>query len=252
MNIPAHPFHVIAHRGASAYAPENTMAAFKRAVELGAPEVETDVTLTKDGHLLLLHDDTLDRTTNGHGSPENFTLEELKKLDAGSWQDEPLAWDRDYRGEPLITLPELLDRFGKALTYHIEIKKPAPGLVSAVIDCVRARDLIDHVFVATIDDTESLNEAMRLASSIRVSFAPNAKLKELGAGAIDDCARRGYTMVTLSSWNHSTELVERAHNLGMEARSSGISNRQQMIEAIEVGCNGMTINWPDWLLDYLR
>ena len=81
----ADPFRVIGHRGASAYAPENTMAAFKKAVEIGVAEVETDVRFTKDGKLLLFHDPTLDRTTGGSGLPSDFTLEELKRLDAGSW-----------------------------------------------------------------------------------------------------------------------------------------------------------------------
>ena len=93
----ATPFHVIAHRGASGYAPENTMAAFERAVAMGAGEVETDVPLTRDDHILLLHDDTLDRTTNGKGLADDFALAELKRLDAGSWHDPKLAWDRDYR-----------------------------------------------------------------------------------------------------------------------------------------------------------
>ncbi|MEM7026050.1 MAG: glycerophosphodiester phosphodiesterase family protein, partial [Pseudomonadota bacterium] len=125
----AEPFRIIAHRGASAYAPENTMAAFQRAVDIGASEVETDVCFTKDGHLLLLHDNRLDRSTNGSGLPEDYTLDELKRLDAGSWEDPALSWDRDYSGEKLITLQELLDRFGDTLTYHVEIKKPMPGLV---------------------------------------------------------------------------------------------------------------------------
>src|SRR5688572_3877757 len=120
----AQPFHIIAHRGASGYAPENTMAAFRRAVEMGATEVETDVGFTSDGRLLLLHDDTLDRTTSGRGKPEDFTWAELQELDAGSWHDPRLSWDRDYRGERLICLDQLLDEFGSRLTYHIELKRP--------------------------------------------------------------------------------------------------------------------------------
>ena len=117
------PFRVIAHRGASAYAPENTMAAFKKAAEIGAPEVETDVRFTKDGKLLLFHDQTLDRTTNGSGLPSDFTLEELRRLDAGSWMkpDEypDFQWEHDFSGERLITLDELLREFGDTLTYHV-------------------------------------------------------------------------------------------------------------------------------------
>jgi glycerophosphoryl diester phosphodiesterase len=248
----ADPFRIIAHRGASGYAPENTMAAFQRAVDMGATEVETDVCFTRDRRLLLLHDDSLDRTTNGSGLPEDYTLDELKLLDAGSWVDERLSWDRAYGGEKLITLQELLDRFGDSLTYHVEIKKPMQGLVPAVIDAIRERGLIDQAFIAAIDDDRSLQEAMRLAPGIRVASAPVSRIRQLGPGAIEECARHGYAMVTLASFNQSTELVDLAHSLGMEARSSGIAHREQMIEAAEMGCNGMTINWPDWLIDYVR
>jgi len=247
----ARPFRIIAHRGASAYAPENTMAAFRRAVEMGCTEVETDVSLTGDGRLLLLHDDTLDRTTDGAGRAEDFTLDELKRLDAGSWTDPLLSWDRDYRGERLITLEELLDAFGDSLTYHVEIKSPMPGLVPAVIAAIDARGLIDRVFIATVNDDASLRETMRLAPAIRTASAPVDMLRDDGPGAIRHCADSGYSMVTLAAFNQTRALVDLAHSLGMEARSSGIRNRAQMIEAIEIGCNGMTINWPDWLMDHV-
>ena len=248
----AKPFRIIAHRGASGYAPENTMAAFRRAVEMGATEVETDVAFTKDRQLLLFHDDTLDRTTNGSGRPEEYTLDELKRLDAGSWADERLSWDRDYRDEKLITLQELLDAFGDSLTYHVEIKKPMPGLVPEVVGAIRERRLIENVFIAAFEDDESLQEAMRLAPGIRVASAPETKIRKNGPRAIEECATNGYAMVTLASFNHSKNLVDLAHSLGIEARSSGIATREQMIEAAEMGCNGMTINWPDWLMDYVR
>ena len=248
----ADPFRVIAHRGASGYAPENTMAAFERAVEMGATEVETDVAFTKDRRLLLFHDNTLDRTTNGSGLPEDYTLDELKQLDAGSWVDERLSWDRDYAGEKLITLQELLDRFGDTLTYHVEIKKPTPGLVPAVIGGdpgARADRQRVHRRVRRRRIAAGGDEAVAGHSS---GLGPGDRNPENGARAIEECAAKGYAMVTLASSNHSKSLVDLAHSLGMEARSSGIANREQMIEAAEMGCNGMTINWPDWLMDYVR
>lgn len=248
----ADPFRIIAHRGASGYAPENTMAAFQRAADMGIAEVETDVAFTKDRQLLLFHDNTLERTTNGTGPPEHHDLYELKQLDAGSWADQRLCWDRDYGGETLITLPELLDAFSDRFTYHVEIKKPMLGLVPEVIKCIKDRGLTDKVFIAAIDDDDSLREAMRLAPSIRVASAPVTKIRKNGSQAVEACARNGYAMVTLASFNHSKALVDLAHSLGIEARSSGIANRAQMIEAAEIGCNGMTINWPDWLMDYVH
>src|SRR5580658_1703809 len=76
---------VIAHRGASGFAPENTLAAFRRAVELGAGFIETDLQLSRDARLVAFHDETLDRTTDGHGSVSSTMLEDLRRLDAGAW-----------------------------------------------------------------------------------------------------------------------------------------------------------------------
>ena len=226
------------------------MAAFERVVAMGCVEVETDVCFAKDGRLLLLHDDTLDRTTDGSGRPEDFTLDELERLDAGSLTDERLSRDRDYSGENPITLEERLDAFGTALTYHVEIKNPTPGLVPATIAAVAERGLLDRVFIAAVDDDAPLQEAMRLAPVIRVACPsrcpPTARARS------ERCAANGYAMVTLNASNQSRELVELAHSLGMEARSSGIATRERMIAATEIGCNGMTINWPDWLMDHVR
>src|SRR5580698_1292613 len=89
---------IIAHRGASAYAPENTLAAFQRAVELGAPFIETDIHLTRDARFVAFHDKMLQRTTNGRGAVSDYTLAELRGLDAGNW------FDRQFGGERIPTL----------------------------------------------------------------------------------------------------------------------------------------------------
>jgi len=248
----ARPFRIIAHRGASGYAPENTMAAFERAVAMGASEVETDVAFTKDGRLLLFHDDTLERTTNGAGLPEDFTLAQLLELDAGSWHDPRLHWDRDYAGEKLITLEQLLDRFGAALTYHIELKKPMSGLPEAVVAALQQRGLTERAFIFSILDEAGLKRAKALEPRARIAWAPEALLATDPRGAVERCVANGFSMITLNASNQTRDIVALAHRLGIEARSSGISSRDKMIAAAELGCNGMTINWPDWLLDYVR
>ena len=188
----------------------------------------------------------------GAGRPEDFTLAELKELDAGSWSDPRLSWDRKYGGERLITLDELLDAFGPTLTYHVELKKPMAGLVERVIQAVKERDLVGNVFICAIENEADLKHALELAPDIRIAWAPEAGLRDDGAAAVRRCAANGFAMITLNSRNQSRALVELAHSLGMEARSSGIGSREQMVAAAELGCNGMTINWPDWLIDYVR
>ena len=159
--------------------------------------------------------------------------------------------EHDFVGERLITLDELLQEFGDTLTYHIEIKDRAAGIVPAIIDCVRGYDLIDSVFIAIINDEEFLLEAKRLEPRIRTALDPKRQMEEMGPSAAVEMVARSHDMVTLTSSNHTAELVDVAHRCGIEAPSSGIVNRDQMIEAVEIGCNGMTMNWPDWLLDYI-
>lgn len=255
------PFHIIAHRGASAYAPENTMAAFRLAAEMGVTEIETDVGYTSDGCLILFHDATLDRATDGSGSSEDLTLAELKQLDAGSWgmhpmpaesSEPPVSWTRDYAGERLITLDELYDAFGDQFIYHIEIKRPAPGLVGDVLAVARDRGLLDCVYISTINHLDSILEAKRLEPDVKTEWSPVERLKNDGPGTVEEAARHGITMFVFNSGNVDADLVKLAHDLGMDTRSSGIKNRRQMIESVEAGCNGMTINWPDWLIDYMK
>ncbi len=106
-----------AHRGDSASAPENTLAAFRRAVELGVPSVELDVHPARDGTLVVIHDDTVDRTTDGTGAVSDKTLDELRCLDAGSW------FGSQFAGERIPTLAEVLELLAPSATgLNIEIK----------------------------------------------------------------------------------------------------------------------------------
>src|SRR5690348_9498353 len=93
---------VIAHRGASGHAPENTFAAFRRAIELGAQFIETDLHLTRDAKFVAIHDSMLERTSNGRGAVHEATLAELRKLDFGLW------YDREFAGERIPTLEDIL------------------------------------------------------------------------------------------------------------------------------------------------
>lgn len=107
---------IIAHRGASGHAPEHTFAAYDRAIELGADYLEQDLQVTSDGELVVLHDDTLDRTTDGEGRVDEHTLQQLQQLDAGTW------FAPEFAGERVPTLDEVLTRYGHSQRYYIETK----------------------------------------------------------------------------------------------------------------------------------
>ncbi len=140
---------IFAHRGASAVAPMNTLAAFKKALELGADGIELDVQYSSDGALMVIHDLTLEATTNGTGRVVSHTLEELKKLDAGSW------FNRRFRGERIPTLDEVFDTIGDRLLMNIELKTyslfKSDGMERDVADLIKQRDLYDQVIVSSFN-----------------------------------------------------------------------------------------------------
>jgi len=180
----------LAHRGANTDAPENTMAAFRRAVEVGASGLEFDVQLSKDGSVVVIHDEKLERTTSGSGLVKDYTLQELQHLDAGSWFGE------EFAGEKIPTLDQVLDQFSSTnLVYNIELKSGIvlyPGLEEKVIEAVTTRNLEDQVVVSSFNHY-SLVTCCELNKEIRTGMLYVAGLFEPW----------GYAdQVVVSSFNH--------------------------------------------------
>lgn len=174
----------LAHRGASSLAPENTIAAFDKALEIGADGIELDVQLSKDGVPVIMHDESLNRTTDGDGNITDFTLDELKVLDAGSWFA-PL-----FSRAKIPTLDEVLSRYhGKNLLINIELKNalvPYPGLEEKVLSCVTSYNLEEKVIISSFNH-ESLLRCRELNHLVRTGMLyleelkePWNKVKELG------------------------------------------------------------------------
>src|ERR1700693_2365935 len=144
---------VIAHRGASGIPPENTLAAFRRAVELGAGFIQTDLQLSRDTRLVALHDPTLERTTNGMGNVSGATLAELRKLDAGRWFRGAAAEAGNFSGERIPTIEEIL-AFGKEkdIGLFLEIKAPgASGAEHTLVGALHAADAVVRTVVLSFD-----------------------------------------------------------------------------------------------------
>ncbi|MDZ7689984.1 MAG: glycerophosphodiester phosphodiesterase family protein [Balneolaceae bacterium] len=146
-------FIIIAHRGASAYYPENTMAAFRGAVDMGAEMIELDILLSKDGVPVAFHDARLGSHTNGSGRLENYTLEQLKQLDAGAW------FDAKFTGQRIPTLDEVLEFAKGKIALNIEIKTEAVtdelhgGVEEKSIALVQKYGMEDHVLFSSFDYT---------------------------------------------------------------------------------------------------
>ncbi|UEX89593.1 glycerophosphodiester phosphodiesterase [Staphylococcus ratti] len=123
----------IGHRGASGYAPEHTIASYDKSInEMGSDFLEIDLQMTKDGHLIAMHDETVNRTTNGKGRVDQYTLAELKQLDAGSWFNKayPKYKNPKFVGQKVLSLDEIFKRYGTKTNYYIETKSPNvyPGM----------------------------------------------------------------------------------------------------------------------------
>lgn len=139
---------IIAHRGASSEAPENTLAAFQLAMDQGCDGIELDIHLTKDGKLVVIHDENIKRTTNGEGIVGEMTAAELKKYDAGSW------FSRKYKGEKIPLLEEVFEIVPREILINIEIKNiPSfyQGIEKKLSDFLNRSNRMDQVLVSSFD-----------------------------------------------------------------------------------------------------
>ena len=239
-------FMNIAHRGASSYAPENTFAAYDKALAMSVNHIELDVHLTADDHIVVIHDDTVDRTTNSSGRVADFTLDELRSLDAGSW------FGTEYKGEPIRSLGETLEHYKDRLYFHIEIKQRdiVGGLARRTIDMVRGYGLTDSVTITSFQ-IEWLEEAAAYDSVL-----PKGWLVPMGSAGWDDSIierskELGLAQICPRADLTTPELVDRLHAEGFVVRCHGLFNEDLMRHAVDVGADGATVNFPDKMAEYL-
>lgn len=236
---------VYAHRGASGVRPENTMAAFRKAVEMGATGIETDVQMSRDGVLVLCHDEKLDRTTNGSGLLAQMTWAQLQALDAGSW------FGPEYAGERIPTLEQLLQLVAEAgITLNIEIKSGVvlyPGIEAKAIELVRAHNLSEKVIFSSFNHY-SLVDCKRLAPEIRTGILymealvdPWEYAKHIGANALHPLY---YGVIP--------ELVAGAHAAGVAVNPWTVDDPKTIAALLQSGVDGIITNHPDRVLEVLH
>lgn len=244
--VPA-SFRVIAHRGASAYAPENTLPAFELAERMGVPDVELDTQLTTDGVVALCHDGTLVRYGHGERVVEEMSWAELSALDMGSWFSPFL-----FGGERMMRLDQLFQHFGDRLTYHIELKGRAPGLANAVHGLIEAYNLSEVCYITSFS-YESLSAMRKESSSLRLGWLVRSIDEEVLANA----KALGLYQLCPQAEQVTPKMVESARRVVADVRAWGIQGSRvsqqaaeviQLIERVrDAGCDGTTINWPDWV-----
>lgn len=230
----------IAHRGASSYAPENTFAAFDLALRLGVRHIELDVEVTRDGHIVVIHDDTVDRTTDGSGLVTSHTLEALLALDAGSW------FGAQFAGERIPVFDEVLRRYKGRLHIHTEIKGRSTYLSQRTADLVRQHGMVDQVTITSFQKAR-LEEIRGYAPELPAGWL----LAEVSDGAIAQARDLGLRQICPRGSTVTAELVRRIHAAGFVVRAWGVDTEALMRAVVLAGADGMTVNFPDKLNAYL-
>jgi len=263
--MPNHPFFnhdgvlVIAHRGGGGLWPESTMYAFEHAIKLGVDILEMDVHATSDGELVVIHDDTVDRTTNGSGRVRDFTLAELRELNAGyNWtSDDGQSFPFRAKGLTIPTLEEVFTAFGDE-SMVVEIKHFQPSLVSDLSRLIREHGLTDKVLVASVD-TETLKEFRRICPEVATS-AGEAEVRFIYGVILAHLARAyqppAYAL-QVPEYSDDRQVVTKrfidtAHQYNMQVHVWTVNETKDMKRLIDLGVDGLVTDYPDRLLTILE
>jgi glycerophosphoryl diester phosphodiesterase len=235
----------IAHRGFSGRYPENTIRAFKEAIAMGCRWLECDVRLTADGVPVVIHDSTLDRTTDGSGAVSSMAIDDIRALDAGSWMNPA------YAGERVPTLMELLDVVDGKAQIVIELKFE-PSRIGDVVEIVRNHNAIGWT-VASAFEWESVQHVRELAPDWRTTWL--TALKDITTDdAIRMCVEAGVDTFGPVASKTDFELVCSAHDAGLWVRCWGLGEDRgpELERLVTIGVDGMTTNHPDALMQILN
>jgi len=234
-------FLVIAHRGASSYAPENTFAALDLAIQMGVSHIELDVHSTRDSHIVVIHDETVDRTTNGAGPVTSHTLAALKALDAGSW------FGGTFSGERIPTFSEVLQRYKGRVHIHTEIKGHSAHLSQRTVDLVRMHGMAERVTITSFQKAR-LEETHAYAPELPTGWL----VAEVSDAVIAQARVLGLTQICPRANAVTPELIDRLHAEGFVVRAWGVATEDLMRQVVKAGADGMTVNFPDKLIAYLN
>ncbi len=234
---------VIAHRGAKAYRPENTLAAYALAIEQGADMVEIDLHLARDGAVPIAHDATLERFARP-GEIADVSLEELRAISLAAHQ----AGASNEPYEPIPNLEEVLDRFGEVIPFNLEIKtmteeRPYSGLQKRVLDQVQGRGLLDRTLFSSFSDAvlaELRGRAPRARLGVLVDPRSPWEIFER-ADAV------GAESINLHFVNTDPERIDRAHRKGLAVYVYTVDEPERMRELFAIGVDGIFTNAPDQL-----
>jgi glycerophosphoryl diester phosphodiesterase len=241
----------VSHRGASGYAPEHTLVSYDMGEKMHGDYIEIDLQMTKDGQLIAMHDETVDRTTDGTGNVKDFTLEEIKQLDAGSWFNEkyPQYAKPEYKGLKVPTLEEVFQKFGKNASYYIETKSPNiyPGMEKELLRLVNEYKISKKTLLVQSFSPESLKIMHELDSSVKlvqlISYKSNATVTDAQIAEIKE-----YAMGVGPNHTYlNEEYIQKIVGSGLELHPYTVNDKERMQQLIDWGVTGMFTNFPDLL-----
>jgi glycerophosphoryl diester phosphodiesterase len=263
----AHPFFaqekgrplVMAHRGGAGLWPENTLHGFERAVEMGVDVLETEIHSTADHNLVLLHDSTVDRTTNGSGPIDSITLNEVKTLDAG------FTWTRDggrtypFRGKG-ITVPTLEEVFISlpGVRINIDIKQTNMSLAAPLCQTIRSFGMSDNVMVASFS-AKALNDFRQVCPEVATSASKREVtlfflLNLIFLGSAHRANYQAFQVPEYSSGLRvlTKRFLDTAHALNLKVHVWTINEVRDMKRLVNMGVDGIITDYPDRLIPVLK
>lgn len=239
---------VIAHRGASGYAPENTLAAVQKALDMNADLIEVDIHLSKDGELIVIHDATLERTTNGAGEVVKKNVSDLKTLDAGSW------FGDEFKGEPIPTLKEVMELINGQSVILIEIKKGKAGNYQGIeqktVDLIRELKAESWSIVQSFE-SEAVKNTYDIAPDIEVHKLivrdfPFIPLYHDGTFRTGSVYSFDYAKAINPYYRLITQrFINQTHKRGMKVFTYTVNEEADIQRMIEMGVDGIITNYPD-------
>ena len=232
---------IIAHRGYRAKYPENTLASFSAALDAGVEMIELDVMLTKDRKMVVIHDATLERTTDGRGPVSNYTFQKLKELDAGSW------FHPRFAGERLPALEEVLDLVSDRTLVNIEIKacayeaqQPADSIERQIIELVKRNNLRTSVLISSFE-WKILENIVSMDNALHVALLSKYPADEDNVGL---CER-----LKVFSWHPNCgelkyEQVRIMHEAGIRVFPYNVDSQEEYQQMIQMDVDGVITSDP--------
>ena len=228
----------VAHRGSSGTCPENTRAAIEKAVDSGVEMVEVDCQLSKDGHIVVFHDDRLARTARAKGFVRSKTLKELKKLDVGGW------FKKSFKGERILTLEEVLDLLDGRADLNIDVKgdpQDSLGIELKLLFILSHYDYLDRTIFSSFDH-RVLRRVRELAPDTRLAVLHGAGMKENPFQFARDL---GAESIHLQKELATAPMIERAAEGGLKTLVWTVNEVAEMEKLLKLGVDGIFSDYPE-------